>query len=41
MGVGGAYEFPFGKVKYTLAFHGLIYEIRKVQVINTGNPGGG
>ena len=39
MGVGGAYEFPFGKVKYTLAFHGSVYETEN-EVINTGNPGG-
>lgn len=39
MGVGGAYEFPFGKVKYTLAFHGSIYET-ETEVVNTGNPGG-
>ena len=40
MGVGGAYEFPFGKVKYTLAFHGSVYETENNEVINTGNPGG-
>jgi len=39
MGIGGAYEFPFGKVKYTLAFHGSVYETEK-EVINAGNPGG-
>ncbi|SOC03244.1 L-ascorbate metabolism protein UlaG (beta-lactamase superfamily) [Ureibacillus xyleni] len=39
MGVGGAYEFPFGKVKYTLAFHGSTYETGD-EVINAGNPGG-
>lgn len=39
MGVGGAYEFPFGKVKYTLAFHGSVYETEN-EVINAGNPGG-
>lgn len=39
MGVGGAYEFPFGKVKYTLAFHGSIFET-ETEVVNTGNPGG-
>ena len=39
MGIGGAYEFPFGKVKYTLAFHGSVYETEN-EVINTGNPGG-
>lgn len=39
MGIGGAYEFPFGKVKYTLAFHGSVYETES-EVINTGNPGG-
>ncbi len=39
MGVGGAYEFPFGKVKYTLAFHGSTYET-ETEVVNAGNPGG-
>ena len=39
MGIGGAYEFPFGKVKYTLAFHGSVYET-ETEVVNTGNPGG-
>ncbi|HWK24230.1 MAG TPA: metal-dependent hydrolase [Ureibacillus sp.] len=39
MGIGGAYEFPFGKVKYTLAFHGSVYETEN-EVINAGNPGG-
>lgn len=39
MGIGGAYEFPFGKVKYTLAFHGSVYETEG-EVVNTGNPGG-
>lgn len=39
MGVGGAYEFPFGKVKYTLAFHGSTYETED-EVVNAGNPGG-
>ncbi|RHW33483.1 metal-dependent hydrolase [Lysinibacillus yapensis] len=39
MGIGGSYEFPFGKVKYTLAFHGSVYETEN-EVINAGNPGG-
>ncbi|QCR33252.1 metal-dependent hydrolase [Lysinibacillus sp. SGAir0095] len=39
MGIGGAYEFPFGKIKYTLAFHGSVYETED-EVVNTGNPGG-
>ncbi|MCM3387469.1 metal-dependent hydrolase [Ureibacillus chungkukjangi] len=39
MGIGGAYEFPFGKVKYTLAFHGSVYETES-EVVNAGNPGG-
>ncbi|PYF09048.1 metal-dependent hydrolase [Ureibacillus chungkukjangi] len=39
MGIGGAYEFPFGKVKYTLAYHGSVYETES-EVVNAGNPGG-
>ncbi|MGE7666085.1 metal-dependent hydrolase [Ureibacillus composti] len=40
MGIGGAFEFPFGKVKYTLAFHGSVYETENGEIINAGNPGG-
>ncbi|KGR77503.1 metal-dependent hydrolase [Ureibacillus manganicus] len=40
MGIGGAYEFPFGTVKYTLAFHGSVYETENGEIINAGNPGG-
>ncbi|HWL25322.1 MAG TPA: metal-dependent hydrolase [Ureibacillus sp.] len=40
MGIGGSYEFPFGKVKYTLAFHGSVYETENGEIINAGNPGG-
>ena len=40
MGIGGSYDFPFGKVKYTLAFHGSVYETENGEVINAGNPGG-
>ncbi|MDM5334757.1 metal-dependent hydrolase [Ureibacillus composti] len=40
MGIGGAFEFPFGKVKYTLAFHGSLYETENGEIIDAGNPGG-
>jgi len=40
MGIGGAFEFPFGKVKYTLAFHGSVYETENGEIIDAGNPGG-
>lgn len=40
MGIGGSYEFDFGKVKYTLAFHGSVYETETGEIINAGNPGG-
>lgn len=39
MGIGGAYEFPFGKVKYTPAIHGSGYETDN-GVIYAGSPGG-
>ncbi|MBM7606847.1 L-ascorbate metabolism protein UlaG (beta-lactamase superfamily) [Lysinibacillus composti] len=40
MGIGGAFGFPFGKVKYTLAFHGSVYETENGEIIDAGNPGG-
>lgn len=35
MGIGGSWEFPFGKVKYTIAHHSSSYSD-----IYTGNPAG-
>lgn len=40
MHIGGAYEFDFGKVKYTLAFHGSSYVNENNEIIYTGMPGG-
>lgn len=40
MHIGGAHEFDFGKVKYTLAFHGSSFVTEKKQIIYTGMPGG-
>lgn len=40
MNLGGAYEFDFGRVKYTQAFHGSSYEEEDGTFIYTGMPGG-
>ncbi|WP_175615709.1 metal-dependent hydrolase [Piscibacillus halophilus] len=40
MHIGGAYEFDFGKVKYTQAFHGSSYVEEDGTIIYTGMPGG-
>lgn len=44
MGIGGAYEFPFGRVKLTIAFHSAGYapggELKKSGFIYLGNPAG-
>ncbi|WP_077619066.1 metal-dependent hydrolase [Bacillus sinesaloumensis] len=41
MHIGGAHQFDFGKVKYTLAFHGSSVEIpEKQELVYTGMPGG-
>ncbi|MGE7021483.1 metal-dependent hydrolase [Solibacillus cecembensis] len=40
MHIGGAYNFDFGKVKYTQAFHGSSYVTDKNEIIYTGMPGG-
>lgn len=40
MHIGGAHEFEFGKVKYTLAFHGSSFVTEKGEIIYTGMPGG-
>ncbi|KMK74544.1 metal-dependent hydrolase [Alkalihalobacillus pseudalcaliphilus] len=39
--IGGAYQFDFGKVKLTQAFHGSSYEISETkEIIYTGMPAG-
>ena len=40
MHIGGAHQFDFGKVKYTLAFHGSSFVTEDQQIIYTGMPGG-
>ncbi|MFB1080429.1 metal-dependent hydrolase [Jeotgalibacillus sp. JSM ZJ347] len=40
MHIGGAYEFEFGKVKFTQAFHGSSYTTEDNQIIYTGMPAG-
>jgi len=40
MSIGGAYEFDFGKVKLTPAFHGSGYETPDKQLIYCGQPAG-
>jgi len=40
MNIGGAYEFDFGRVKFTQAFHGSSYEEEDGTFIYTGMPGG-
>lgn len=40
MGLGGAYEFDFGKVKFTHAFHSSSFETPENDTIYTGMPGG-
>jgi len=41
MHIGGSYQFEFGKVKYTQAFHGSSYTIEETkEIIYTGMPGG-
>jgi L-ascorbate metabolism protein UlaG (beta-lactamase superfamily) len=41
MSIGGAYEFDFGKIKYTQAFHGSSYtEEENKNIVYTGMPGG-
>jgi L-ascorbate metabolism protein UlaG (beta-lactamase superfamily) len=39
MHIGGSYQFDFGKVKLTQAFHGSSY-VEKEQIIYTGMPSG-
>lgn len=41
MSIGGAYDFAFGKVKYTQAFHGSSYtEEEDQKIVYTGMPAG-
>ena len=40
MHIGGAFEFDFGKVKLTQAFHGSSYTTEDKQIIYTGMPAG-
>lgn len=40
MNIGGAYEFDFGKVKFTHAFHGSSVEEEDGAIVYTGMPGG-
>lgn len=40
MNIGGKYEFEFGTVKFTHAFHGSSYEEEDGTFIYTGMPGG-
>lgn len=40
MHIGGAYEFDFGKVKLTQAFHGSSYTTEDNQIVYTGMPAG-
>jgi len=40
MNIGGAYEFDFGRVKYTQAFHSSSYEEEDGTFIYTGMPAG-
>jgi L-ascorbate metabolism protein UlaG (beta-lactamase superfamily) len=38
--IGGGYDFDFGRVKLTQAFHGSSYETEDKQIIYTGMPAG-
>lgn len=40
MHIGGAYQFDFGKVKFTQAFHGSSYVTDDNEIIYTGMPAG-
>ncbi len=40
MHIGGAYQFDFGKVKFTQAFHGSSYVTENLEIIYTGMPSG-
>jgi L-ascorbate metabolism protein UlaG (beta-lactamase superfamily) len=40
MHIGGAYEFDFGKVKFTQAFHGSAFTTDEKEIVYTGMPAG-
>lgn len=41
MGIGGGFDFPFGRVKFTLAHHSSsIEDVEKQEIIYLGNPAG-
>src|SRR5690625_2285969 len=40
MNIGGKYDFDFGRVKFTHAFHGSSYEEEDGTFVYTGMPGG-
>ncbi len=40
MHIGGAWQFDFGKVKFTQAFHGSSYVTQNNEIIYTGMPAG-
>ncbi|GGE52098.1 UPF0173 metal-dependent hydrolase [Pullulanibacillus camelliae] len=40
MSIGGGFNFDFGRVQYTIAFHGSSYNDENNQIIYTGMPGG-
>lgn len=40
MNIGGAYDFDFGRVKFTHAFHGSSVEEEDGTIVYTGMPGG-
>lgn len=40
MNIGGAYQFDFGKIKFTQAFHGSGYQVEDNQIIYSGMPTG-
>lgn len=40
MHIGGSYQFDFGKVKFTQAFHGSSYVTENNEIIYTGMPSG-
>ncbi|MGG1677691.1 metal-dependent hydrolase [Neobacillus sp. NRS-1170] len=40
MHIGGAYQFDFGKVKLTQAFHGSSYTLENNQIVYCGMPAG-
>ncbi|MEH7331482.1 metal-dependent hydrolase [Neobacillus drentensis] len=40
MHIGGAYQFDFGKVKLTQAFHGSSYTLENKQIVYCGMPAG-